>query len=262
MFNKRFDQEIKNALNNEVKDLHIDTSIKNKIDATLLNKNQNITNLEEFKMKKFNMKKIVLIGVACFALSATALIAGGQIVGYSSSSSHLNDVKDFSKLEKLEKKLGFDVNVAENLAYGYHFEAMQVIEVKGHDADNHVVEKYPSLKVTYINDAGDRLHLDIDQIDVGHERREPVKTLECGDTTLYYNLDTYKIVPPDYELTEEDKANLERPDYEISYGSQEVEIDMMSFVSWEKDGVSYSLLGINTPLTADQMLEMVSETLQ
>lgn len=264
MFNKKLDKEIQNALNTHVNELHIDTNVKNKIDAVLFNQNtnQNITNLEEFKMKKFNLKKVILIGAACMALSATALIAGGQIVGYSSSSSPLNAVKEFSKLEKLEQKLGYDVHVVEEVAYGYKFDSMQVVNVKGRDADGNVMETYPTLDVDYKNEAGDRLHLDIDQINVGAERRTPDQTLQVGDTTLYYNIDTYKFVPPNYELTEEDKANLEKPNYEISYGSQEVEMKMMSHVVWEKDGVNYGLLGIDTPLTADQMLQIASEMLQ
>lgn len=252
------DESIKDALNNEVKNMHINDRIKKNIDEKIAN--QTSINLGEYKMKRFSMKKIVLIGVACFALSATALIAGSSVVSFSSSSSRLTAIKDYHKLKSLEKKLGYKVTVPEQLAFGYNFKDMQIVETKGHDATGTVIEKYPTLRVTYETEAEDRLSLTINQINVGAKRENAVQTLEDEGTTLYYYQDTYKLVPPGYELTEEDKANLERTDYEISYGSSEVEIDKMSSVLWEKEGANYHLLGINTNLSGDEMLQLVKES--
>ncbi|MDD3142290.1 MAG: signal peptide protein, partial [Lachnospiraceae bacterium] len=76
------------------------------------------------------------------------------------------------------------------------------------------------------------------------------------------NKDTYKIVPPDYELTEEDKQNQLREDYFISYGSSEVYTQEASNVVWVQDGVTYDLLGFDVDVSADEMMQMAQEIIQ
>ena len=72
-------------------------------------------------------------------------------------------------------------------------------------------------------------------------------------------MDHYKFVPADYELTEADKAMMEQPGNFLSYGSDEVKEMDMSFVKWEKDGISYLLMDMDASETAESMFSIARE---
>ena len=81
-----------------------------------------------------------------------------------------------------------------------------------------------------------------------------------GNVNVYYFENTYKWVPEDYELTEEDKQNMLKPDYFISEGGDEpVSEEQVKNVCWYKDGVYYSILGYSLPLTNNEMFDMAEE---
>lgn len=251
------DKEIAEAFKQEVADMKIDDGVKRRIDCELINR----VNREEKNMRSFRIKKVAIVAIACALCLVPVAFAAGQVTSLVSHSNIFNRCKDYSKLEKQEEKLGYKVNVIEEFSNGYKFDEMEVQDVKGMDDTNNVVETYKELCVEYFNKEGKNVALFAEQRHAEGEDRKPVKTLQCEDTTLNYYLDTYKFVPVDYELTEEDKKNEEREDYYISYGSDEVEISMASFVTWEKDGVYYNLLTFDTDMTADEMLQMATELL-
>lgn len=84
-------------------------------------------------------------------------------------------------------------------------------------------------------------------------------TRVCGDITVYYDSITNKQVPPDYVMTEEDKAGEAKGDFYISVGSQEVETHQNQSVTWDKDGVRYQILGFDLNLGAEEMFDMAEE---
>lgn len=92
-----------------------------------------------------------------------------------------------------------------------------------------------------------------------HESKQTEKTRVCGDITLYYDSTTYKFVPADYELTQEDKVNQEKENYCISYGSDQVEIQKAVVVDWMKNGIRYQLIGFDLNVSADEMFDMAEE---
>jgi len=252
------DREIAEVFRAEVEDITVSDSVKRNIDEILFEK--------EFKggkvVKLFSKKRMLVLGAACIILSASVVFAGGQVTSLVSRSNLFAVCKDYSKLSKQEEKLGYSVEIVEQFSNGYIFESMEVGKVKGLDEAGNIVETYKELDVDYKNELGEKVSLNADQRNAGRDFRTPVQILECGETTFYYYLDTYKFVPVDYELTEEDRKNMEREDYEISTGSDEVEINMMSSVEWERNNVRYNLLAIDTEMTADEMLEMASEIIK
>ena len=48
------------------------------------------------------------------------------------------------------------------------------------------------------------------------------ETVDVDGTTVYTMEDTYKFVPPDYEMTEQDKEDEASGKYIFSYGTDEV----------------------------------------
>ena len=67
---------------------------------------------------------------------------------------------------------------------------------------------------------------------------------------------------PDYELTEEDKQNIERPDYEISYGSDEVEIMVNTGISYVKGQKGYNMFCWDGDMTTEEWFTIAEELMQ
>ena len=72
---------------------------------------------------------------------------------------------------------------------------------------------------------------------------------------------TFKFVPSDYEVTEEDKEFEAVPGNFISYGSEDVELIKMSTVNFVKDGISYSIMDNSSADHIEEMFEMAEELL-
>ncbi len=74
-----------------------------------------------------------------------------------------------------------------------------------------------------------------------------------------YHSDMYKILPPDYVMTEQDKADAESGKYVFSYGSEEVEVLHMQQIQWEDNGMSYSLINSDDKVDKDVLVKMAGE---
>ncbi len=256
--NQKLDQKITQAFKIEAEKIEIDDRVKRDIDRII----RNSENRKEKLMKHFSLKKKVIIGIVCCGLVSTAILAAGTVTSLVSHTNLLTVCKDFSKLEEQEKKLGYEVNVVKDFTNGYSFEHMSVDEVAGQDDQGNTVEVFKQLVVAYKNAEGKHIGLYVNQRDAGSEFDKADKTLQCGDVTLYFYLCTNKVVPPDYELTDEDKKNQESGTYYISYGSDKVEIIKISSVQWDKDGTRYDMIATETDMTSDEMLNMASELVQ
>ena len=87
---------------------------------------------------------------------------------------------------------------------------------------------------------------------------ESIVQKEVNGVTLSFRDSHYRFVPPDYEPSDEEKKLERRGELTISEGSDEVEDRQFQSVSWQKDGMSYSLYGFDTGLDAQTMLELAS----
>lgn len=185
-------------------------------------------------------------------------VFAGKTAGYTTSGTMGNYTYD--ELDKAEKKLGFSADVAESFDNGYSFVDMQVNKTSAIDKNKNELYTFPELMVDYAKGGVKDISLYVDQKpEKGKQDKVPDMTDQCGDITLRYDVYTYKLVPVGYELTEEDKANLERDDYEISEGADSISYSEFSHVTWEKDGVYYDLLGMDTTLSGEEMIGMAKE---
>jgi hypothetical protein len=180
-----------------------------------------------------------------------------------SSSTYVDDAyKTYGDMDKAQKKLGYAVDSVETFDNGYAFENMYVNDVDGWDEDGNKAYTYKEMLINYQKDGNHSLYLAICRpVEEEQKTKTPDATRTCGDITLSYDMYTYKFVPADYELTEEDIANQAKDNYYISYGSDEVEITQSAGVTWTKDGVFYNLAGMDLDLTGDEMFDMAEEIL-
>ena len=71
-----------------------------------------------------------------------------------------------------------------------------------------------------------------------------------------------KVVPPDYELTEQDKKDMENPNFGISYGSDEVKVQEVHSMEWRTEDQAYSLVDITGTAGAEEMFSMAEEIIE
>lgn len=263
----RYEDKIKMALEMRCGSISASEALKQKIDREIRIQGKiipiDLSGGQEVSMKKseqgrkhFSAKKLV-IGVAAACLLISGGVFAGKTAGYISG---YEKEYTYAELDKAEEKLGFSPDVAEAFSNGYNFEKMWVGNTRAVDENQETVYTFPELSVDYVKDGVSDISLYVDmRPEKGEQDKEPDLTDQCGDIALRYDVYTYKFVPVGYELTEEDKANLERDDYEISEGSDEIEYSQMTHVTWEKDGVYYNLLGSDTALTGEEMFAMAKE---
>ena len=251
-----FEQKIKTALQEECGSILVSNQMKQKIDEEIYQ------NQEEKRMKHFNMRRVVIgVAVACLFLTGAGY-AVGKTEGFKSSLDFTKYRKydSFEKIAEAEEKLGYEVDCVEQFSNGYTFVGAEKQGVDAMDENGKTTYTFEQLVIEYQKADEPEISLYIEKpIETFEDTKTPDAVRECEGITVEYDLYTYKCVPTDYELTEEDMANENRDDYFISVGSDEVEISMLSSVTWEKEGISYNLLGFDLTITPEEMLAMAEE---
>ncbi len=220
--------------------------------------------LEGKKMKKFNMKKIVICVAACCLLLGTVSIASSGIISYTTSHSWAFGEKNFSKLEKLEEKAGFSVKAIEEFQNGYKFSDMTIDYNSDHDENGNVIREYKGIDFSYKKQGKDKIFINAEQAETTHDERgrEPDAVLVIEGIEVKYYLDTYKWVPSEYELTEQDKKNMEKDNYFISVGTDTVSENLVSGVSWVQDGIYYHIGNVFGKTEPEVFFQMAEELIK
>ncbi|MDE5938236.1 MAG: hypothetical protein K2H37_04070 [Lachnospiraceae bacterium] len=250
-----WEEKIKDVLALECDSITASRALKDRIDEKILESEKEAEN-----MKHLSVKKLV-VGVAAVCLLVSGgVAAAGHAVSLSSHHYLQNACRDFGKLPEMEQELGYAVDVVEKFSNGYRFESMSVDDVQGKDAESNVVYTFKSMMIEYGKSGEEDICLIIEKpVEMPASEETPDATRVCGDITAYYDMITNKQVPPDYVLTEEDKAGEARGDCYISVGSAKVEVHQSHTVTWDKDGIRYQLLGFDLNIGAEEMLDMAEE---
>lgn len=209
-----------------------------------------------------NIKQV--IKKACTAAAIILLLA---TTAYAADAMNIRTLttgslsKTCKTVEQAEEKAGFEIDSQDHFTNGYSFSGARVNETKALDENDRVRLTYNEISVDLRNAAGDILTLTAYETQEAIPETElpPDQTRGIGGITVTYRVDHYKFVPPDYELTEADKAMMEEPGNFISYGADEVQEKDMSFVRWEKDGISYLLMDMDASETAESLFSMAKE---
>lgn len=214
---------------------------------------------KEKKIMKFSKRKVAVVAaIACMTIGTTAF-AAGHISTYYSSSDPRTTVTDYNKTLEKAEKTDVQINIPEELKNGYHFDNSNEGWIKGADENGTVVAKGDSFMVTYTKQDCPYISLNIEPVFEAGDYSNATASRDINGVTVYYNEDVYKFVPTDYKLTEEDKQNIDDPHYEISYGSDKVEVQKLSSIIFELDGKSYDLLSFDNDLTEEDWFAMAEE---
>lgn len=239
------------------------TTIDERIDAASGNQAVRMADHRktEVSMKKLNMKWAVAAAAVLCILIPTGVYAGGKITGYASSSKLGSSYTSYDELEKSQKATGFVFDSVERFSNGYTFSEMEVIDVDKIDDEFNRMDSFKEWWGRYTREGSPEISLVVHAVlpEAAENTPEPTETTVIDGISVSYNLDHYKFVPEDYELTPEDEANMEGPHYYISYGSDAVEESNTSHVTWEKDGMHYLIMCFDSDLDANGLYEMAEE---
>ena len=251
-----FDNKIRIILENECDGISASEELKVRIDRAI--KEEQEGNF----MKHLSVKKLCAgVAAACLIMSCGNVFAS-RVVGFAGGSSSVPEYTSYEEIGKAEEKIGFKADHVEQFANGYSFSDACIGEMDAYGETNEKIYSLQSLEMTYSKAGKPDIELYIEKkLEDIPDTKQPNSVRMCGETTLRYDEYTYKLVPASYELTEEDKINQQRDDYNISVGTDEVEIQKATHVRWEKDGLTYNLFGFDLDLSADEMLDMAEEIL-
>lgn len=213
---------------------------------------------EESTMKRINWKKTALVAAAICVLGSITAVAVGRPAYTSSHSSHDEEIGDYAAAAAEEKKLDAAAKSVEKFENGYQFLYAVPQYDATHDEEHNVLETETAMSYTYAKDGFDTVSLYKHRIGIVEELSgDTALALEDG-TVLYYTKTVNKFVPPDYEKTEEDERMIAEG-MNLAYGSSEVEVKIGQNVTWDQDGIRYSLFTFEEDLSADDLFTMAKE---
>ena len=218
-------------------------------------------------MKKKRIITFALAAVLMLALGISAYAIWGIPRYVATHSMPLTaEYTDLSRLSKIEKQVGYPVTVPESFSNGYTFERLRVDGQAVIGESYEVLKEYYVVNVTYSKTGKPDLHLEISpmlEYEGGGEAPVPSEQRTVNEVTVDLNFDHYKIVPEDYEKTEEDLAREAEGHYYISFGSDEIEELEIAFAGFELDGVIYTLMDMAADDSSFNTLsQMASEIIE
>lgn len=252
----RIDSLIRETLEQSSFDMPVSTDLQKQIKQQIRSKSE-----EEIKMRHLSKRKIMVVAAALCLVGSIAAVAAGQITGYRSSVNiGTPDYKNSQEIADASGKLGCPVKAVDTFRNGYQFEKGFLVDVEGIDENGNRMEVYPEVVVDYRKE-NKRASLSIQHVSKreseGNKRDVVIKQ---GDITMRFSQDTYKMVVPEYQATEEELAAVERGDLFISYGADENYVELFNFLSWEQDGAGYMLMSSGDGLLEQsELITMANE---
>lgn len=212
---------------------------------------------ETQKMKKPGTGKIILIAAALTAVIGASAFAGSGIVTmWTGSSSSIPDYTEVLSPETVLKDFGFEFVVADGFSNGYKFDGAVKVDQKAIGENEEVIERTDQLECTYKR-GDEHMELFVDAGSLAEYGTEQAGTY--ADIPIYYSSYTNKVVPPDYELTDDDKAAQENGDLVFSYGSDDVEVHEVRNYAWKDNGLNHSILLIDSDISSDEIMRVIGE---
>lgn len=204
-------------------------------------------------------RTIVLIAAVMMLLTVSAYALNGTVASWGTAkSSYYYSFESLPSSEKLEKELGYLPAITAEFENGYALRSGSIFYGAFFDSDYNELERFKELFATYAKD-GDKLLYSVRRFDTPTEIDGGAPVAEVDGVQIRYNAYNNKLVPEDYELTDEDKAAKESGALVFSYGVDNIEIVRVQGVNWEQNGILYGLLQIDGKLTPDELVSMAAE---
>ena len=218
-------------------------------------------------MKKKRIMTFVLAAVLMLALGITAYAVGGipRFVG-TCSMADTGKYTSLIDIPKAEKITGYPICLVERFSNGYEFSGMRIDGEAVYDEGFNALEEYYVVHAAYSASGAEEIMLNlspVQELSGGYQRPDPTSGCFIGDTEVRISRDHYKLVPDDYEKTEEDLVAEASGHFYVSFGSDTIEEKDFVSAEFEIDGVVYDFLCLNAAECADQtLIGMASEIIE
>lgn len=273
--NRREEQKIREFFKREAGGQKAPDDLKERIDreiSRIAAENAAAEKTAESERKVVNMRfkkrKMALIAAAIVVVGSITCFATGQIAGVMTGSSRLTEVHDYRGLADAEKKAGIETGMPEVFSNGYQFKSVNTSDGQAVDAEGNGIPgtEFTDVAMVYEKD-GSELDVFISPRRTelegsGEEGQAVTEARKIGGVSVEYIETTMKVVPPDYELTEQDKKDLENPNFGISYGSEAVEVNHVRSLEWKTEDKIYNILDITGTVDADTMFSMAEDVIE
>ena len=250
------DELIDEMLHKTHMDAFPDNVLKKRTKNMIMAKNEE----RKMQMRKLGIKKSIILATACCLLFGTVVIAA---VPKKATVQHITagEFTSYSDIAIAEKKAGIDIKSPESFSNGYEFKWASIIYSEDLDENKESIRKYEGISIEYAKNEAEQIALDAQPaqfFDMIHLERAQKKTSIDGIEVRYYS-HSYKCVPLDYELTEEDIRRQKEEGLQITYGTTEIYERQTCNCTWIQDGIGYEMLCISSVIPADTMFEMAEE---
>ena len=205
---------------------------------------------------------ILVLGVSAFAIWGIPRFTGTHQMPKTAEYTSL------SALPEIEKDVGYPVTVPEHFSNGYAFSMLRVDGEAVFGESYEVLKEYYSVHVTYTRNGEPDLSLSLSPVlELESSSEAPVRTPSeqrtVSSVTVDLNCDHYKVVPEDYEKTEDDLAQEAAGHYYISFGSDQIEEREVASAEFKLDNVSYTLMDMAAKETSlDTLAQMAGEIIE
>ena len=205
---------------------------------------------------------MLVLGISAFAIWGIPRFTGTHHMPKTAEYTSL------SALPEIEKDVGYPVTVPEHFSNGYAFSMLRVDGEAVFGESYEVLKEYYSVHVTYTRNGAPDLSLSLSPVlELESSSEAPVRTPSeqrtVSSVTVDLNCDHYKVVPEDYEKTEDDLAQEAAGHYYISFGSDQIEEREVASAEFKLDNVSYTLMDMAAKETSlDTLTQMAGEIIE
>lgn len=201
------------------------------------------------RIVRMNKKRIItfaLAAVLILALGITAYAGSGRLRAIGTHAMpKTGEYTGLSELPKIEKDVGFPMTVPEGFSNGYRFSKLEVKGEAVYGENNEVLTEYYTVHALYARPGSAEIRLvlgPVFELPDTPAAPEPGERRTVDGVTVNLSRDHYKVVPEDYEKTEDDLAHEADGHHYISFGSDEIEEYELAFAGFRLDGVEYTLM--------------------
>lgn len=218
-----------------------------------LNRKTEVLTLTRNKKSSAKMRICLIAIAAAFLLGTTAFAIsdGGWFTFREKEYSTLPTQQQFAE------DVGYEPVLIECFENGYSYSSGSVMDNREIEGEELSEEGFKSAAFVYEKD-GDLLFFNQEKSNSPVNNFGSLYKSVEGIELWYYSY-TNKLVPADYEPTEEDKAAEESGELIISYGPEEISVIEVCSLSWVNDGINYSLMQMDGKLSPQELCRMAEE---
>ena len=241
--------DFENRFRRSVDEIRFSNDAKERLRKKLSKTEKIAIESEDITMKKLTFGKVAAVLVACIMITGATAFAASKISIYVSSSNSFYDYATIDEIAAEQSRIKGDRDyemkkLPEFFSSGYAFAGGNKVDVRGEDDSHNTVGTWEDISAEYKNDKGDSVDITMSyhSYDSDDDEHDATEERIIEGVAVQFNYDEYLFVPDGYKLDEDTKERLKQEKhFQVSYGSDKKETLYFSAVSFEKDGITYTI---------------------